>query len=225
MISSTSATTSASQTGWSALPWSRSGQADGRGVPAGSMARHRRRLTALADLRTLCQPNRERESGHPTVEGARMSRLSALSRSWPRGSSPGPTATCRAACTTPSRPGSKRSPATGSSRSTTRTRIRPSGPAPSRSRRSGRTSPSTISTSCGTTTSSRSTSRRSRTSTTCSGRPPSRSRRSRPRPTSPTRSCGFLAGYDLGELLSYKGIAEGVENSNFLSTPSAGATS
>ncbi len=27
---------------------------------------------------------------------------------------------------------------------------------------------------------------------------------------------GFLAGYDIGELLSYKGIAEGVENSNFL---------
>ena len=27
---------------------------------------------------------------------------------------------------------------------------------------------------------------------------------------------GFLGGYDLGELLSYKGIAEGVENSNFL---------
>src|SRR5580700_11278218 len=27
---------------------------------------------------------------------------------------------------------------------------------------------------------------------------------------------GFLAGYDLGTLLSYKGIAEGVENSNFL---------
>ena len=26
----------------------------------------------------------------------------------------------------------------------------------------------------------------------------------------------FLAGYDLGQLLSYKGIAEGVENSNFL---------
>ena len=26
----------------------------------------------------------------------------------------------------------------------------------------------------------------------------------------------FLAAYDLGELLSYKGIAEGVENSNFL---------
>ena len=26
----------------------------------------------------------------------------------------------------------------------------------------------------------------------------------------------FLAGYDLGPLLSYKGIAEGVENSNFL---------
>src|SRR6202046_2342497 len=27
---------------------------------------------------------------------------------------------------------------------------------------------------------------------------------------------GFLAGYDIGELLAYKGIAEGVENSNFL---------
>lgn len=27
---------------------------------------------------------------------------------------------------------------------------------------------------------------------------------------------GFLSGYDLGEMLSYKGIAEGVENSNFL---------
>src|SRR5437868_6246960 len=26
----------------------------------------------------------------------------------------------------------------------------------------------------------------------------------------------FLRGYELGELLSYKGIAEGVENSNFL---------
>ena len=26
----------------------------------------------------------------------------------------------------------------------------------------------------------------------------------------------FLEDYDLGELLSYKGIAEGVENSNFL---------
>ena len=26
----------------------------------------------------------------------------------------------------------------------------------------------------------------------------------------------FLSGYDVGELLSYKGIAEGVENSNFL---------
>ena len=26
----------------------------------------------------------------------------------------------------------------------------------------------------------------------------------------------FLAGYDIGELRSYKGIAEGVENSNFL---------
>jgi Ser/Thr protein kinase RdoA (MazF antagonist) len=27
---------------------------------------------------------------------------------------------------------------------------------------------------------------------------------------------GFLAGYDLGDLLAYKGIAEGVENSNYL---------
>ncbi len=27
---------------------------------------------------------------------------------------------------------------------------------------------------------------------------------------------GFLAGYDLGQLLSYRGIAEGVENSNFM---------
>ena len=26
----------------------------------------------------------------------------------------------------------------------------------------------------------------------------------------------FLTHYDIGELLSYKGIAEGVENSNFL---------
>src|ERR1700750_2267357 len=32
----------------------------------------------------------------------------------------------------------------------------------------------------------------------------------------------FLAGYDLGELRSYKGIAEGVENSNFLVHTSAG---
>jgi len=32
----------------------------------------------------------------------------------------------------------------------------------------------------------------------------------------------FLAGYDIGELLSYKGIAEGVENSNFLVHTSAG---
>src|SRR5262245_50214796 len=32
----------------------------------------------------------------------------------------------------------------------------------------------------------------------------------------------FLAGYELGELLSYKGIAEGVENSNFLVHTSAG---
>ena len=32
----------------------------------------------------------------------------------------------------------------------------------------------------------------------------------------------FLAGYDLGELLSYKGIAEGVENSNFLVHTTAG---
>src|SRR5512146_83949 len=32
----------------------------------------------------------------------------------------------------------------------------------------------------------------------------------------------FLAGYDIGGLLSYKGIAEGVENSNFLVHTSAG---
>ncbi len=32
----------------------------------------------------------------------------------------------------------------------------------------------------------------------------------------------FLAGYDLGELLAYKGIAEGVENSNFLLHTSRG---
>jgi homoserine kinase type II len=32
----------------------------------------------------------------------------------------------------------------------------------------------------------------------------------------------FLAGYDIGELLSYKGIAEGVENSNFLTHTTAG---
>jgi len=32
----------------------------------------------------------------------------------------------------------------------------------------------------------------------------------------------FLAGYEIGELLSYKGIAEGVENSNFLLHTSAG---
>ena len=35
----------------------------------------------------------------------------------------------------------------------------------------------------------------------------------------------FLAGYDLGELLSYKGIAEGVENSNFLVHAGAAITS
>src|SRR6516162_7319100 len=32
----------------------------------------------------------------------------------------------------------------------------------------------------------------------------------------------FLAGYDIGSLLAYKGIAEGVENSNFLLHTSAG---
>ena len=32
----------------------------------------------------------------------------------------------------------------------------------------------------------------------------------------------FLAHYDIGELLSYKGIAEGVENSNFLVHASRG---
>lgn len=34
---------------------------------------------------------------------------------------------------------------------------------------------------------------------------------------------GFLANYDVGELLSYKGIAEGVENSNFLLHTSKGS--
>ena len=38
-------------------------------------------------------------------------------------------------------------------------------------------------------------------------------------PTSLRNSC---ADYDIGELLSYKGIAEGVENSNFLLHTSAG---
>src|SRR6202521_735398 len=33
---------------------------------------------------------------------------------------------------------------------------------------------------------------------------------------------GFLSHYDIGGLFSYKGIAEGVENSNFLPHPSAG---
>src|SRR3954470_457240 len=33
----------------------------------------------------------------------------------------------------------------------------------------------------------------------------------------------FLKGYDIGEVLSYKGIAEGVENSNFLMHTSKGA--
>src|SRR4029078_5896201 len=33
----------------------------------------------------------------------------------------------------------------------------------------------------------------------------------------------FLKGYDIGELTSYKGIAEGVENSNFLLHTSKGA--
>src|SRR6185312_5477076 len=32
----------------------------------------------------------------------------------------------------------------------------------------------------------------------------------------------FLAGYDIGELMAYKGIAEGVENSNFLVHTSRG---
>src|SRR5581483_2871282 len=32
----------------------------------------------------------------------------------------------------------------------------------------------------------------------------------------------FLAGYDIGELMSFKGIAEGVENSNFLVHTSRG---
>ena len=33
----------------------------------------------------------------------------------------------------------------------------------------------------------------------------------------------FIKGYDIGELLSYKGIAEGVENTNFLLHTSKGA--
>src|ERR1700712_3632739 len=33
----------------------------------------------------------------------------------------------------------------------------------------------------------------------------------------------FLGSYDIGELLSYKGIAEGVENSNFLLHTTAGS--
>src|ERR1700760_4778351 len=33
----------------------------------------------------------------------------------------------------------------------------------------------------------------------------------------------FLKGYDIGELLSYKGIAEGVENSNFLLHTTSGS--
>src|SRR4051795_11404880 len=33
----------------------------------------------------------------------------------------------------------------------------------------------------------------------------------------------FISAYDVGELLSYKGIAEGVENSNFLMHTSKGA--
>ncbi|MDB5628504.1 MAG: homoserine kinase, partial [Tardiphaga sp.] len=33
----------------------------------------------------------------------------------------------------------------------------------------------------------------------------------------------FLARYDIGDLLSYKGIAEGVENSNFLLHTTAGS--
>lgn len=38
-----------------------------------------------------------------------------------------------------------------------------------------------------------------------------------------TELAGFLEAYDIGELLSYKGIAEGVENSNFLLHTSSGA--
>lgn len=39
---------------------------------------------------------------------------------------------------------------------------------------------------------------------------------------SDTALAGFLADYDLGQLLAYKGIAEGVENSNFLLHVAAG---
>ncbi len=35
----------------------------------------------------------------------------------------------------------------------------------------------------------------------------------------------FLARYDMGRLLSYKGIAEGVENSNFCCAPRAARSS
>lgn len=40
---------------------------------------------------------------------------------------------------------------------------------------------------------------------------------------SETELAAFLAHYDVGELLSYKGIAEGVENSNFLLHTSSGS--
>ncbi|MGN6307566.1 MAG: homoserine kinase, partial [Mesorhizobium sp.] len=40
---------------------------------------------------------------------------------------------------------------------------------------------------------------------------------------SETDLAAFLRDYDVGELLSYKGIAEGVENSNFLLHASSGA--
>jgi homoserine kinase type II len=40
---------------------------------------------------------------------------------------------------------------------------------------------------------------------------------------SETELTAFLANYDLGELLSYKGIAEGVENSNYLLHTTAGS--
>ena len=35
----------------------------------------------------------------------------------------------------------------------------------------------------------------------------------------------FVEGYDIGEVLSYKGIAEGVENTNFYLHTVAGRTS
>ena len=53
--------------------------------------------------------------------------------------------------------------------------------------------------------------------------PPSRSAMAVYTDVSAEELAEFLEGYDIGELLSYKGIAEGVENSNFLLHTSKGA--